>query len=567
MDYFIYMILSPIAFAVVFITFTVTWKFRHERIGQALLVYFILVIFFLVSNVFELLADSESWMLIWTKLQISFNTFIPVAWVVFALSLTRSESPFLKKLILLLLIIPFLSILMVATYPQNHFFYSAHSVVNIDIYSTLDTHYAPFFWVFGAHEYTLLIAGAIIIMKNIRSENSLFRKPSLFIALGTAAPLIANLLHILPFSFLPRKDFTPLAFALSGLFFFISIYWERFLEIIPFSRNLIVDEMDQGLLIVDPDGVVIDANRALLSLFSLKSSDIISKSLSSVSCLWEIIMEPYLLRKPVFEVIVPRGVNRITCSVTIKPVMLRKGTEYGCLIMFTDISLLVGLYDEKLSMLRKIEDSNKKLEETRLQLLEKENQVALGFLASGIIAELRDQVVREQELSGEARARTLEVFSNFLYIADHDKEDSEGYDINAAVKKILDLLNLWLKPSFSINTSLGGLPSIDFRGSKMNQILLALLVYAIKAAERLEISEKKVLVKTWRDDSSVFCSIFHTGQFLDFSRPGETWQQNDFSDLISTLEIIKKHYKGTFNLGYQDKMAFFILSLPIRSVY
>ncbi len=565
MDYFLYMILSPIAFAVVFITITVTWKFRHERIGQALLVYFLLVILFLVTNVFELLAESESWMLIWTKLQISFNSLIPVAWVVFALSLTRSESPFIKKLIFLLLIIPFFTIILVSSYPLNHFFYTGHSVVEVDIYSTLDTDYAPFFWVFGTHEYTLLIAGAILILKNIRSENIIFRRQSLFITLGTAAPLAANLIYILPLPFLSHKDFTPLAFALSGLFFFICIYWERFLEIIPFSRNLIVDEMDQGLLIVDPNGVVVDANRSFLSLFSLEAPDILGKSLSTVSPVWDIIMEPYLLKKPVSEVIVSRGENRITCSVMIKPVMLRKNTEYGVLLMFTDISLLVGLYDEKLDMLRKIEDSNKRLEGAKLQLIEKENQVALGNLASGIIAELRDQVLKGEELKGEARSRTLEVFSNFLYLADHDKEDPEGYDMNGALKKILDLLILWLKPSFPVDTSLGDLPSIGFCGNKVNQILLALLVYALKAAERLEKSEKKVLIQTWRDDSSVFCSISHTGQFLDLSRPGEAWQQNDVSDLISTLEIIKKHYNGTFDLGYQDRMAVFTLSLPVRT--
>ena len=389
MEYIIFLILSPIAFTIMFITMTVTWKYRNEKTGRALLFYFSFVLLFLTTNVFELMALNEQWMLIWTKLQISFYSIIPVAWVMFALRLTRSDSDFVRKLKNLLLIIPLFTILLVTAYPRLPFFYTGHAVNFIGSYSTLDTRYGPFFWVFGAHAYLLLIVGAIVILKYIYSNSLYVRRQVFFISLGTALPLAANILYILPLPFFTHKDYTPLAFSLAGLLFFISIYWHRFLEIIPYARNIIIDEMDQALLILDHGGAVIDANRSFMQLFSFDKT-IIGKNVNTVEPIWSYIKREYMSQNDLFEIVLAMGEKRITCSVRIKPILMEGNREYGRLVTFSDISLLVGLYNEKLDLLKKMEETYKKLNSTKLQLIHKEKLATIGHISAGMAHEIKN---------------------------------------------------------------------------------------------------------------------------------------------------------------------------------
>ncbi len=609
MEYVVYLVLSPIAFAIIFITATVSWKYRSEKIGQSLLIYFFLVLLFLVTNIFELMAVSEGWMLFWTKAQISFYSLIPVSWVAFALNLTRAKRDFVKKLIYLLLIIPFFTVLLVSTYPLHNFFYTGHSVYEIGIYSTLDTQYGPFFWVFGAHDYLLLITGAIVILKYIYSESLLFRKQVLFFTLGCALPLMANILYILPLPFFAHKDFTPLAFAVSGLFFFISIFWHRFLEIIPYARNIIIDEMDQGMLILDPYGVIVDANKSLMDLFSLKTP-ILGKTISSVAPVWDNIMEQYLLKKQLSEVVMLIGDKKITCSVMIKPILLDRQVEYGVLITFTDISLLVGLYDEKLDLLRKMEDSYKKLNSTKIQLIHKEKLASIGYLSEVMAQKIKDPLgfitdhhrflentlekmdqqgcfkenppeyteIRNMiEEMGAGLERILNVVDNLLIFTKQmeDETINPEYDLNSAIDRTVQILSGTVNPSLTLDKTLGNLPVIECYGSEINQVLLNLLTNAFQAAGELTDQDRRVKIQTWSDGSYVYCSIANTGPPIDSGNlqrifdPFYTTKEPGKGTglgLSTASDIVVHRHSGSIDVDRQEGMTVFTVSLPIRAV-
>ncbi len=606
MEYIIYLILSPIAFTVMFITMTVTWKYRHEKTGRSLLIYFAFVLLFLTTNVFELMALSERWMLTWTKFQISFYSLIPVAWVMFALRLTRSESDFVRKLKYLLLIIPFFTILLVSAYPRLSFFYTGHSVSLIGQYSTLDTRYGPFFWVFGAHAYLLLIVGAMIILKYIYSDSLYVRRQVFFVSLGTALPLMANILYILPLPFFTHKDYTPLAFSLAGLLFFISIYWHRFLEVIPYARNIIIDEMDQALLILDHEGSVIDANRSFLDLFALDKG-IIGKNVNTLEPVWPYIDREYLSQKDLFEVVLAMGEKRITCSVRIKPILMEGNREYGRLITFSDISLLVGLYNEKLDLLKKMEETYQKLNSTKLQLIHKDKLAAIGHISAGMAHEIKNplsfltsnhrylykqlekmksdpgldvyadiltEIWEVLDDSGEGMQRILDVVNNLLDFSRKEGEDTmdHEFDLNSGVERTLKILKGTINPSLSVEKDLGSLPGIECFSSEINQVMLNLLTNAVQAAEEELTPDSSVKVKTWAADQKVAFSITNTGAPIK-----EESLKKVFDPFFTTKiagkgtglglsiasDIVVKRHNGTIDIDRRGEYTVFTVSLPV----
>ncbi|MDC7238772.1 MAG: histidine kinase N-terminal 7TM domain-containing protein, partial [Spirochaetales bacterium] len=329
MEYYLYLIITPIAFAIVFITIAITWKYRQEALGSSLLVYFFLIMLFLMTNVFELVAGKEFWLLVWTKAQITLYSFIPVVWIVFSVRFSKIEitsSIHVYKRIIL--VVPVLTTLLVWTYPLHKLFYSSHEIVSISGFSTLNTKNSFFFWIFGAHSYLLLIIGAIFISRQLLARGQLFQRLSVIIFLGSIFPLAANILFILPLPFFIFKDYTPIAFAVSGLFFFIGIYWHRFLEIIPIARNIVVEEMDQGVVIMDKSDRIIDINHSAREILGIKRN-ILGEELQSVEEIWPNIKHSYKKEDCLFETMVGNGVDVKQCNIRVKPICLDQQEQSG----------------------------------------------------------------------------------------------------------------------------------------------------------------------------------------------------------------------------------------------
>ena len=364
MEYIIYLILTPIAYSIIYVTVMISWKYRKERVGRSLLVYFLCIIVYLSVNLFELIAHNEFWLLLWTKMQISIYSFIPVVWIIFAIRFSSIEK-FLSRMVIKLSIIfiPVLSTLLVWTYPLHHLFYTGHRVSNVYRLSTLNTDYGFFFWVFGAYSYALFIAGSIIIIRHILGNGHVFHKLSSLIFLGSLLPLIANILYILPLPFFVYKDFTPLALAISGIFFFIGIYWHRLLEVIPIARNFIVEEMDQGIIILDKSDQIIDINNSALRILGLHKH-ILGLKILDIPEIWSVVKHSFNREGCTFEALIKSDTDELNCSVRIKPISFDQQEEFGILITIIDITLLVNLYDEKMRLLSKMEETYVKLNST-----------------------------------------------------------------------------------------------------------------------------------------------------------------------------------------------------------
>jgi hypothetical protein len=69
------------------------------------------------------------------------------------------------------------------------------------------------------------------------------------IIVGALVPWAGNLLYLL--DAFPGFDFTPVAFAASGILFTLGIYRYRLFGLVPVAREMVVDSMDDGVLVLD----------------------------------------------------------------------------------------------------------------------------------------------------------------------------------------------------------------------------------------------------------------------------------------------------------------------------
>lgn len=194
---------------------------------------------------------------------------VPLAWAVFALQYTRRERWLTPRALALLGAIPLLTLVMALTNPLHHAFWTRFALVERDGRAAIDSVNGWGFWLHVAYSWALLsLAVAMVALRALRSTH-LYRRQAVAIVLAAAVPWIGNVLHLSQTVRFPANPM-PFLFALSGAVFFWAIFRLRLLDLVPVAREALVEEMPDGVVVVDETGRVLDLNPAARQLLGLR---------------------------------------------------------------------------------------------------------------------------------------------------------------------------------------------------------------------------------------------------------------------------------------------------------
>ncbi|MHC1731378.1 MAG: diguanylate cyclase [Bacteroidales bacterium] len=136
----------------------------------------------------------------------------------------------------------------------------------------------PLYWLGVFYNYGLLVGMTILVLWKAFHTRSFFSRWQSVIALSSIfPPWLANALYLFALEPLKGLDFTPAAFALTGLMLFIGIYRFRFLDISPLARDVLFERIKDGILVLDSNNQVVDVNAAAQQLFSLSAREILQQ--------------------------------------------------------------------------------------------------------------------------------------------------------------------------------------------------------------------------------------------------------------------------------------------------
>jgi putative nucleotidyltransferase with HDIG domain len=243
----------------------------RNRIGAAPLAMIMsMVTLWSFSYAGELLSTSTNWILFWEKIQYIWIVSVPPAWLYFSLSLNPWEKLKNKKILNLTFIVPVLVLLFVWTNESHHLFWTRHQLISVHGIRLMKNSFGPVFWVHFGYSYMMTIIGTGLLFYLFLVSEAISRHRFIFLLIPVF-PLLANFLlfiNINPFEYL---DPTPLGFTISGLM----ILWggtRRFqLEVIPIAREVIMDNIEDGLIILDYSAEVIGANPATFRITGFKT--------------------------------------------------------------------------------------------------------------------------------------------------------------------------------------------------------------------------------------------------------------------------------------------------------
>ena len=156
-----------------------------------------------------------------------------------------------------------------------------------------------------------------------------------------AVPIFSNLLYLFDVFKIPGVDWSSITFSIAGLFFLIALYGSRFMEVVPMARNIMIDQMDDGVLVVDDQARLVDFNPAARLICTVTEQD-----------LWKPLSETSLNQFPEIVSLLSDLSGKISRDIHISdknyniqriPLTDSRGATYGQLAVMHDLSERINL--------------------------------------------------------------------------------------------------------------------------------------------------------------------------------------------------------------------------------
>lgn len=208
---------------------------------------------------------------------------IPVAWLVFALQFARLKHWLVPRLLIPLCAIPALNLAMVWTDHWHHLFFREEWLDVQWGVVVLASRRGPWYFVNVATSYAYVLMGTVLLVRTALRAHQVYRRQTILLVAAGVFPMAANILFQLRLSPVPYMDFTPLTFSVAAFIFTWTFIRHGLLFLpMPVAKAQVLDSVHDGILVLDMERRVLDANNAALLMFNTDPKALISRPISDI---------------------------------------------------------------------------------------------------------------------------------------------------------------------------------------------------------------------------------------------------------------------------------------------
>ncbi len=180
---------------------------------------------------------------------------IGVLWLLFTSHYSRASWPSDRVLRAAIWIVPAITLALAATNEQHHVYWRAITEVATPLGSRLVYTGGPRYWVHASYSYVLMAIGTLILVRGLRRFPPPYRRQTVLMIAGALVPWASNLRYLSRALPATGLDLTPIGFTVSGACFTWALYRYRLFGLVPVARDMVVDSMDDGVLVLDAQRV------------------------------------------------------------------------------------------------------------------------------------------------------------------------------------------------------------------------------------------------------------------------------------------------------------------------
>ena len=182
------------------------------------------------------------------------------AWAVFVLQYTGRQRFLTRRLLSLLVLEPVL-VLGLLAFDSTHDLirYYPPTEVGKDLPVVAG---GPLFWAHLVYSNVLVLAATALFVKTMWRLSRTYRSMALVLLVAALLPWLANIAFNFGIWRFAKVDLTPFAFVVTGGVLVWGLFRERLVRLAPLARSVVVDNMVDGVIVLDAFGRVVDVNPA-----------------------------------------------------------------------------------------------------------------------------------------------------------------------------------------------------------------------------------------------------------------------------------------------------------------
>ena len=335
-----FVIIELIATIIPLVCLAVAW--RHRQTRGAYLFMFLLIQLFVWAGAYavELVVPTMAQKITWSLIGYVGVALIATTWWLFILRTQNHEIFARGYWWLMLYALPVLSILMVWTNDRHQVMLAGFELRAEGSWPELVWIYNPGMDFITLYDYVLLFSVMLILVRIIIVGSVLARRQSVIFLLAMVLTWCADAINsykLIPGLYL---DPVPLTFSLTGLMILWGYLRYGLMDIVPVARDVVLQGMSDGVIVLDTQRRVLDANPAAMQILAGKSTNLIGQQLTDL--LQHTDLPPQLPTTfdcpSTTEIALGKADELKWYDMRVSPLHTPNDEQMGCLLLFHDVT-------------------------------------------------------------------------------------------------------------------------------------------------------------------------------------------------------------------------------------
>ncbi len=270
---------------------------RRQTVGALPLTFIALVIaVWMFGYGMELQVTGLADKIWWQKVQFIGIALGPYLWLWLSLTYANQWSWWVQRGFLWLALVPLATIFLAFTTEWHGLVWGEVYLETIDEFTLLGTSYGMWFWLHTAVSYLFLFAGSLILVRALWHRKGVYRAQLMLMLIGVFFPSFSSLLYLSNLGPIPGINLTPFSLSITVLLLTWGIVGFSLVDIVPIARDLVLEGLRDGVIVVNNQGHIADINPAATQMIGVSASEVLGQHMEDVLAPWPEVLAQVRLR-------------------------------------------------------------------------------------------------------------------------------------------------------------------------------------------------------------------------------------------------------------------------------
>ena len=262
----------------------VAWRRRGAPGGRWLVLLAVAIVVWTGADALDTLAATLNTHVLWGKVSYLGSGAVPALMLLFALEYTHRSRLVTPPTITALLFSGVLIAGSAFTNDFHHLLWPGFSFapgINAIVYA-----HGPLYWAINTVSYAIMLTAMGLLIGFGIQNRQIYRDQSIALAVATMFPVACSMVYDFVPGFLPGLDTTAIGLAVTCVILTYTMVRFKLLDIVPVAREVLVENMVDGLLVMDQRSRVLDINPAAIRLLSAAPREWIGRDVTEMLRHW-----------------------------------------------------------------------------------------------------------------------------------------------------------------------------------------------------------------------------------------------------------------------------------------